>query len=52
MTDYEPEGPVRLRGETVLARPEQAAQRFIPMWVVMLVIAAAVGVAIMVSVAR
>ena len=52
MTDYELEGPVRLRGETVLARPEQAAQRFIPMWVVMLVIAAAVGVAIMVSVAR
>ena len=50
MTDYEPEGPVRLRGEAPSAPPEQPAQKFIPMWVVMLVLAAAVGVAIMVSV--
>ncbi len=52
MTDYEPEGPVRLRGEATSAPPAKAEQAFVPMWVVMLVIAAAVGVAIMVSVMR
>ena len=52
MADYEPEGPMRLRGETTPAPPTAAAQQFVPMWVVMLVIAAAVGIAIMVSVMR
>lgn len=46
MTDYEAEGPVRLRAEAAPAEPTHA---FVPMWVVMLVIAAAVSVAIMVS---
>jgi hypothetical protein len=56
MMDYEPEGPVRLRGALPSALPsappQQAAQNFVPMWVVMLVIAAAVGVGIMASVMR
>ena len=52
MMDYEPEGPVRLRGALPSAPPQQAAQNFVPMWVVMLVIAAAVGVGIMASVMR
>jgi len=56
MMDYEPEGPVRLRGAPPSALPsappQQAAQNFVPMWVVMLVIAAAVGVGIMASVMR
>lgn len=53
MTDYEPEGPVRLRSEPQPAQSTPpAAQAFVPMWVVMLVLAAAVGLAIMVSVMR
>lgn len=52
MTDYEPEGPVRLRPVAPLVLPEQDAQKFVPMWVVMLVIASAVGLGIMVSVMR
>ena len=51
MTDYEPEGPVRLRGEAPL-QAEPAPKAFVPMWVVMLVLAAAVGFAITVSVMR
>ena len=50
MTDYEPEGPVRLRGEATPTSSAPPAQAFVPMWVVMLVLAAAVGLAIMVSV--
>ncbi len=49
MTDYEPEGPVRLRGE---ATPEKSAQTGLPIWVVMLVMAATVAVGIMVAVVR
>ena len=50
MDDYEPEGPVRLRAEGT-ASPEAKAAG-LPMWLVMIVIAAAVGAGIMVSVAR
>lgn len=52
MTDYEPEGPVRLPGETKPAPPAKAEQAFVPMWLVMLVIAAAVGVGVMLAVVR
>lgn len=50
MTDYELEGPVRLRGEAPATQPAKAEQAFVLMWVVMLVLAAAVGLAITVSV--
>ena len=51
MDDYEPEGLVRLRGqpaEAVVA----SEQPGLPMWLVMIVIAGAVGLGIMVAVAR
>ena len=50
MDDYEPEGPVRLRAEATAAPEAKAAG--LPMWLVMIVIAAAVGAGIMVSMAR
>ena len=50
MDDYEPEGPVRLRAAATAAPEAKAAG--LPMWLVMIVIAAAVGAGIMVSVAR
>jgi len=50
MQDYEPEGPVRLRAAETAAPQAKAAG--LPMWLVMIVIAGAVGLGIMVSVAR
>ena len=52
MDDYEPEGIVRLRGATLEPVSPEAKTAFVPMWLVMILIAAAVGVAIMVSVSR
>ncbi len=49
MADYEPEGPVRLRGKPVQAKQRQAG---LPIWVVMLVIAAVVGLGVMAAVVR
>lgn len=49
MTDYEPEGPVRLRGAAASTPTEQPG---LPMWVVMIVIAAAVGFGVIVAVVR
>lgn len=50
MDDYEPDGPVRLRAAEAAAPEAKVAG--LPMWLVMIVIAAAVGAGIMVSVAR
>lgn len=50
MADYEPEGPVRLR-EATRATPV-VTQAGLPMWLVMIIIAAAVGVGILVAVAK
>lgn len=50
MDDYTPEGPVRLRAAAVEAPEAKAAG--LPMWLVMIVIAGAVGLGIMVAVAR
>ena len=49
MTEYEPEGPVRLRTEAAPAKQPQAG---LPMWVVMLVMAATVAIGVMVAVVR
>ena len=51
MDDYEPEGPVRLRGQAAEAAAT-GDQPGLPMWLVMIVIAGAVGLGIMVAVAR
>jgi len=51
MDDYTPEGPVRLRGKAA-APPADAGKAGLPMWLVMIVIAGAVGLGIMVAVAR
>ncbi len=55
MMDYEPEGPVRLRGAGVQsaceAKPANSASH-LPMWLVILVIAAAIGGGVAVAVMR
>jgi hypothetical protein len=51
MSDYDPEGPVRLRVNPPPASPSAPA-RTLPMWLVMILIAAAVGVGIMAAVVR
>ncbi len=50
MDDYEPEGPVRLRAQAEDAGAAKPAG--LPMWLVMIFIAGAVGLGIMVAVAR
>lgn len=50
MADYEPEGPVRLRGVLAGAKAEPA--HGLPMWVVALVIAGAIALGVLVAVMR
>ena len=50
MTDYEPEGPVRLRGAPQPAAAAQAS--VLPGWLVGLVIAAAIGAGVLLAVVR
>lgn len=47
MADYEPEGPVRLRGAVAATKTEPA--RGLPVWVVGLVIAGAIGLGVLVA---
>lgn len=48
MADYEPEGPVRLRGVTATVKAEPV--RGLPMWLVGLVIVGAIGLGVLVAV--
>lgn len=50
MDDYEPEGPVRLRSAAATAKAEPA--RGLPVWVVALVIAGAIGLGVLAAVMR
>ena len=49
MTDYEPEGPVRLREAATDAAPALKEQSGLPMWLVMVIIAVSVGAGIVIA---
>jgi hypothetical protein len=51
MDDYEPEGPVRLRAAKETDEAVEPKKAFVPMWQVMLVIAAAVAVGVFIAAA-
>ena len=54
MTDYEPEGPMRLRGgaPSVSEAKPTARDGYFPMWLVILVMAAAIGGGVMLAVVK
>lgn len=53
MSDYEPEGPVRLRRTAVAVEAKPAAgQAFLPMWLVIFVVAAAIGGGVFMAMVR
>ena len=53
MADYEPEGPVRLRGQAAAeAAPQAASEKgFVPLWRIALVIVAVIAVGVFVAIA-
>lgn len=51
MSDYEPEGPVRLRPTPTPAPPPEPEKAYVPLWKILLVIAAFIAVGIFMSVA-
>jgi hypothetical protein len=53
MTDYEPEGIVRLRApEPEVATPATAEKAYVPLWKVALVIVAMIAVGVFIAVAN
>jgi len=51
MSDYEPEGPVRLRPSSPPAPPPEPEKAYVPLWKVLLAIAAFIAVGVFLSVA-